>query len=168
LRLNIKPALLAGLLMLAGCGYNLVGHGDGFGAIPGDVKTMSISGNADARLLSQFRQRLHSEQFVIIDAASVIDQARHASVFIHMSPLVFTPSTFDINGAATQYRMILAGSISIEQDSKTVWQSGLVQRQGDVFVTGGPTSIEASRQRLQDDLSKQWLSDAIGRIHSGF
>jgi len=160
--------LLAGLLMLASCGYHLVGHGNGSGAIPADIKTVSISGNADATLLSQFRQRLHSEQFVIIDADSVTDRSRHASVVINMSPLVFTPSTFDANGAATQYRMMMAGSISIEQDNDTLWQSGLIQRQGDVFVTGGPTSIEASRQRLQDDLSKQWLNDAIGRIHSGF
>jgi len=168
LRLNIKAALLAALLTLAGCGYHLVGHGSGSAAIPEDVSTVSISGNADATLLSQFRQRLHSEQYTIVDAGSVTDRSRHASVFIHMSPLVFTPSTFDSNGAATQYRMIMAGSISIEEHNKIVWQSGLIQRQGDVFVTGGPSSIEASRQRLQDDLSKQWLSDAIGRIHSGF
>ncbi len=155
-------------MLLSGCAYHLVGHGDGSSAIPVDVKTVSITGNANAALLSQFRQRLHSGQYVIIDAGSVIDRSRHASVFITMTPLVFTPSTFDINGAATQYRMTLAGSISIENNNKAVWQSGLIQRQGDVFVTGGPTSIEASRQRLQADLSKQWLSDAIGRIHSGF
>jgi len=164
----LLTASLAGLLILNACGYNLVGHGGDSGAIPADVTTLSLSGNADASLLSRLRQRLHSEQYVMVDAGSVTDREHHASVYINMAPLIFTPSTFDLNGVATQYRMTLGGSIRIEQNSKTLWQSGLIQREGDVFVTGGPTSIEASRQRLQKDLSKQWLSDAVGRLHSGF
>lgn len=164
----LRIGLLTGLLALAGCGYHLVGHGGGSSAIPADVKTVTISGNAKAQLLSQLRRRLHSEQYEMVDVDSVTDRTHHASLFINMTPIVYAPSTFDINGVATQYRMILAGSISIEENNKTVWQSGLIQRQGDVFVTGGPTSIEASRQRLQDDLSKQWISDAVGRIRSGF
>ncbi|MDQ6996154.1 MAG: adenosylmethionine-8-amino-7-oxononanoate aminotransferase [Mariprofundus sp.] len=165
----LLPTLLAGLLALNACAYHLVGHGGGdSGAIPADVQTLSISGNAEATLLSRLRQRLHSEQYVIVEPGSTTDPLHHASVRINMTRLVFTPSTFDINGVATQYRMILGGSILIEHNNKTVWQSGLIQRQGDVFVTGGPASIESSKKRLQKDLRKQWISDAVGRMRSGF
>jgi len=164
----LLTGLLSALLSLAGCGYHLVGHGGGSGAIPAEVKTVSISGNANATLLSRLQQRLHSERYAIVEAGAVADRSHHASIEVKMIPLIFLPSTFDINGVATQYRMTIAGSITIRHHDKTVWQSGAIQRQGDVFVTGGPTSIEASRQRLQQDLSKQWLSDAVGRIRSGF
>ncbi len=165
----LRTGLLAGMLMLAGCGYHLVGHGGGgSGAIPADVKTVSISGNADASLMSLLRQRLQSEAYAIVEAGSLTDQSHYALIIVKMSPIIFIPSTFDISGVATQYRMTIAGSITLQQHGETVWQSGAIQRQGDVFVTGGPTSIEASRQRLQRDLGKQWLSDAVGRIRSGF
>jgi len=154
---------------LGGCGYHLVGHGDGAGgAIPADVQAISLVGNADAKLLSQLRQRLQSDRYAIIDASEINDDAQHAMLHINISPLSFTPSAYDISGIATQYRMIFTGSLMVVKQGKTIWQSGRVSRQGDVFVTGGPTSIEASRERLLKDLQKQWLSDAIGRIRSGF
>jgi len=164
----LRIGFLAGLLPLAGCAYHLVGHGGGNGAIPADVNAISITGNADAGLLSQLKQRLQSDRYTIINDNKVEDQSRHATVIVNMAALVFTPSTFDINGLATQYSMTLSGVLRVNRGDKTIWQSGPIQRQGDVFVTGGPASIEASKQRLQKDLSKQWLSDAIGRIRSGF
>jgi len=160
---------MALLLALASCGYHLVGHGDSAGgAIPADVKAISLVGNADAKLLSQLRQRLQSDRYAIIDAKDIHDLAAHAMLHINITPLSFTPSTYDASGIATQYRMVFSGSFMLVREGKTIWQSGAISRQGDVFVTGGPTSIEASRERLLKDLHKQWLSDAVGRIRSGF
>jgi len=164
----LRAAMLAVLLSLAGCGYHLVGHGGGAGAIPADITTVTVAGNAEAGLLSRLRQQLQSDRYAMVDSRAVTDKAHHATVLIHMSALTFTPSAFDISGVATQYRMTITGEVQVDIDDKTIWQSGPIQRQGDVFVTGGPTSIEASKQRLQKDLSRQWISDAIGRIRSGF
>ncbi|MFQ5518620.1 MAG: adenosylmethionine-8-amino-7-oxononanoate aminotransferase [Mariprofundus sp.] len=164
----LQTALMAALLALTACGYHLVGHGGGSGAIPADVTTLSIVGNADAQLLAQLRQRLHSDAYALVAAGDTVDQQHHAMLHVRISPLIFTPSTYDISGAATQYRMLFTGSLQLEQAGKTLWQSGAMQQRGDVFVTGGPTSIEASRQRLKQDLSKQWLADAVGRLRSGF
>jgi len=58
--------------------------------------------------------------------------------------------------------------VAITRQGETIWQSGNIQRRGDVFVTGGPTIIEASRERLLKDLSRQWLNDAVSRLRSGF
>jgi len=162
--------LLAVLLSLPGCGYHLVGHGGGTGAIPDDITTVTVAGNAKAGLLSRLRQQLQSDRYAIVDSSAVpeSDKTSHAIVLIKMAALAFTPSAFDISGVATQYRMTITGTAQVDRDDKTIWKSGPIQRQGDVFVTGGPTSIEASKQRLQKDLSQQWLNDAVGRIRSGF
>jgi len=162
--------LMAVALLLSGCGYHLVGHGDGEGAIPSDVKTVSlIVRSSDSQLKSAFKQRLTSDRYALIEPQDVIDPKVHANLRATISPLVFTPSAYDVAGVATQYRMVFSGSLTIIRgDGKSIWQSGLIQRQGDVYVTGGPTSIEASRERLLEDLRKEWIQDALGRLRSGF
>lgn len=161
-------AVAAGMLMLASCGYHLVGHGGGTGAIPADVHTLTLSGNGDATVMSALRQRLLSDQYQLVEDMAVADQAHHALLHVHIAPLVFVPSAYDATGIATQFHMSFNGSLMIEQDGKTVWQTGAISRDGDLFVAGGPASIDASRLRLLRDLQKQWVSDAIGRIRSGF
>jgi len=160
--------LLASLLMLNGCGYHLAGHGNTVGAIAADVRTVSVVGNAEKSLLVRFRQQLHSDAYTIVTDGDVADPEHHAIVHVNVPAPSFTPSAFSSAGVATQYRMILTGSVDVARQGKTVWQSGNIQRRGDVFVTGGPTSIEASRERLLKDLSKQWLNDAVSRLRSGF
>jgi len=156
-------------LSLGSCGYHLVGHGDGSGgAIPADVTVISLVGNAESKLLSQLRQRLQSDRYAIIDASDIDDQTEHAMLHINIAALSFTPSAYGATGIATQYRMVFTGSLMLVKEGETIWQSGAISRQGDVFVAGGPTSIEASRERLLEDLHKQWLADAVGRIRAGF
>jgi len=164
----LLSGLLSALLMLSGCAYHLVGHGSSVGTIPADVTTISIGGNADHNLLLQLRQRLHSDAYSIVDGGDVSDQQHHATVDVQLPAPSFVPSAYSTNGVATQYRMTLSGSVSITRQGESIWQSGAIQRQGDVFVTGGPTSIESSRQRLLEDLSRQWVNDAVGRMRSGF
>lgn len=156
------------LLTLTSCGYHLVGHGGGTGAIPSDVRTLSIVGNADQLLLDMLRQRLRSERYELVAAGPVHDAAHHALLNVRISPVSFVPLAYDVTGIATQYRMTFSGALMLEQDGKTLWQSGLIQRQGDIYISGGPASIDASRTRLQSDLQKQWVSDAVGRVRSGF
>lgn len=163
------PGLLLGcLLLLNACSYHLVGHGDDAGVIPADTRTLSIDGNADAQLLQRMRQRLQSEHYSIISAGDVPDEQHHIRIQVQLPAAQFVPSAYSNDGVATQYRMLLSGSIQVSRLGKQIWSSGTIRRRGDVFVSGGPTSIEASRERLLTDLSRQWLNDAIGRMRSGF
>ncbi len=166
--IDSMAVLLAGLLMLNSCGYHLVGHGNEVGVIPADVRTISVVGNAEKGLLVRFRQHLRSDSYAIVNDGDVADPEHHAMVHVSVSVPSFTPSAFSSAGVATQYRMIFKGSVDVTRQGETIWQSGNIQRRGDVFVTGGPTSIEASRERLSKDLSKQWLNDAVSRLRSGF
>ncbi|ATX81123.1 Outer membrane lipoprotein LptE/RlpB (LPS assembly) [Mariprofundus ferrinatatus] len=166
----IACAAMVGALLLSGCGYHLVGHGDGIGAIPADVRTVSliVRGSSDRQLEPMLRQRLKSDSYALIEPQDVIDQEAHANLHVNMSRLIFTPSAYDAAGVETEYRMVFSGSLMLEREGKAIWQSGVIRSHGDVYVAGGPASIEASRERLYDDLRKQWLQDALGRLRSGF
>lgn len=170
MRRLLLPTLMTAALLLSACGYHLVGHGDREGAIAADVKTVSLMlrGETDRQFISNLKQRLSSDKYALIEAKDVVDPKSHASLSVTIAPLRFTPSTYDAAGVATQYHMIFSGSLTLEREEKRSWQSGLIQTQGDVYVAGGPTSIEASRERLLIDLRKQWLQDALGRLRSGF
>jgi len=166
--IDSMAVLLAGLMLLNSCGYHLVGHGNEVGAITEDIRTISVVGNAEKSLLVRFRQHLHSDSYAIVNDGDVSDPEHHAIVHVNVPVPSFVPSAFSSGGVATQYRMIFTGSVAITRQGETIWQSGNIQRRGDVFVTGGPTIIEASRERLLKDLSKQWLNDAVSRLRSGF
>jgi outer membrane lipopolysaccharide assembly protein LptE/RlpB len=162
--------LLPVLLLLTSCGYHLVGQGGGVGVIPADVRTLSIvgSGGEAQQVLSSMRQRLISESYSLIEHDDITDEEHHATLRLHLSPPSYYPSAYDVAGVAIQYRMVFSGSLQVDRRGKVIWQSGTIQRLGDVFVAGDPTSIEASRERLLRDLRKQWLQDAMGRLRSGF
>ena len=170
MRRLLTPLFAMVAVMLVSCGYQLVGHGESAGAIPADVKTLSliVRGSSDRRLDPMLRQRLKSDRYALIDEQDVIDQAAHAKLRVNISQLLFRPSAYDAAGVETEYRMVFAGSLLIERQGKAIWQSGLISADGDVYVAGGPASIEASRERLYNDLRKQWLQDALGRLRSGF
>ena len=156
------------VLLLAGCGYHLVGHGGGRGALPADVTAVAISGNGDAELLRGLRQRL-ADDVAVVAAGDAVDPAHVATLFVQMTPVSFAPSAYSASGVATQYRMTFAGQMTLTRDGRELWQSGNIQRQGDVYVTTiDPTTIEASRTRLLRDLRKAWLDDAMARLRSGF
>ena len=171
--------IIALLLVMGstGCGYHLVGHGSGQDAIPADIKTLSITGNAEPGLFASMRQQLQSDRYAIVSESQRSQQSQqaqkteatdHATLIIKMGNMRFFPSAYDRNGIASQYSLIMTGTLQLDRGSETIWKSGPIQRQGDVFVTGSPTSIEAARIRLQKDLLKGWLNDAVGRIRSGF
>jgi len=161
--------LLPLLMLLTACGYHLVGQGGDAGAIPADVHTLSIAGSGEVQqMLAPLRQRLRSDRYSLVDHGNIIDEEHHATIRLHVAPVVFNPSAYDAAGIATQYRMVFSGSLQVVRTDKIIWQSGTVQRLGDVYVTGDPTSIEASRERLLRDLRKQWLQDVMGRLRSGF
>lgn len=160
---------LAACLLLASCGYHLVGQGGGSGAIPADVRTVSITvSGGDQKIMPQLRQRLDSSHYVVINRNDVTDAESHAVIRVTIAPVRFVPSAYDAAGVANQYSMVFSGSLAVERKGETIWQSGTIQQQGNVYVSGGPTSIEASRERLLKDLRKQWLQDAVGRLRSGF
>jgi len=157
-------------MLLASCGYHLVGHGDGPGVIPADVRSLNIIGHDEGEmLLPTLRNQLATDTLsVTTNAKMVSGNAHHARLILQLNPVSFAASAYGVSGIAIQYRMVYSGSLTLERDGATIWQSGLLSEQGEVYVTGDPTSIEASRQQLLAGLRKQWLRTAVSRLRSGF
>ncbi len=165
----MKNLFLPVLMLLTSCGYHLVGHGNDVGAIPADVRTLSVVASGESQqILTLLRRHLNSESYSLIEHGDSTDEEHHALLRLQVYPVSFNPSAYDVAGVAVQYRMVLSGSLQVERMGEIIWQSGPIQRLGDIFVAGDPTSIEASRERLIRDLRKQWLQDAMGRLRSGF
>jgi len=150
-------------MLLSACGYHLVGHGDGTGAIPADVHSIALISNDAAReALPLMRDRLQQAGY---DLAA---ERPEATLRLMLQPESFAPSAYDRAGVATQYRMAIAGTLVLEQDGAVIWQSGNLAVQDEIYVTAGPASIEASRQRLGEQLRNTWVREAWSRLQSGF
>lgn len=160
-------------LVLASCGYHLVGHGGDAGVIPADVKTVSLqAANETAATLMPELKRYFSTKgdkgYELVDADKPHDAEVHADVRLEQASRQFVPSAYDRSGVATQYRMTISGNIRVYRAGKLLWESGAISESGDVYVTGGPVGVEASRSRIQRDLQKQWAARAWNRLSSGF
>jgi outer membrane lipopolysaccharide assembly protein LptE/RlpB len=165
----VVPMMFA--MALSSCGYHLVGQGDGTGAIPEDVTTISVqvAGEVSQGFLAALkRQFSRSGHYKLIAVEAVVDEQSHAEIRIKNMSESFVPSAYDLSGLATQYRMTFSGNIHLYRANSLLWESGTISMVGDVFVTGGPTGTESSRQRIRDDLQKEWIITAWGRINSGF
>jgi len=162
--------ILLPALLLSACGYHLVGHGEGRGAIPENVHSLSIVAEGEGnQLLTGLRERLSSAELTVdLNLKNLTEAPNHARLIVQVAPASFSPSAFDAAGIASQYRMVYRGALTLDHNGKTIWQSGNLVEQGEVYVTGDPTSIEASREQLLRGLRKQWLQTAVSRLRSGF
>ena len=154
--------LLLGLLPAA-CGYHLAGHGKG--VLPEDVKVISLHGaGVPHYLIAALRQRLEASGYRLTEA----QQEAEAEIRLQQDHVKYRPSAFDRAGIAVQYTMNIRGHMTVLVHGQETWDSGIVSLSGDVFVSGGPASIEASRNRLEQDLQRQWLQQVWSRFRSGF
>jgi len=147
-------------LLLASCGYHLVGHGGPGLLAPDEQLTLVVQG-MPARDESRLRERL---------AAAGVQLTTHGDtvLFVRQQPARYVPSAYDRAGVATQYRMTISGEARLERAGKPVWESGPIVKRGDIYVAGGPASIEAARAQLEVDLQRQWRRDLLARLRSGF
>jgi outer membrane lipopolysaccharide assembly protein LptE/RlpB len=160
-------------LMLVSCGYHLMDRSDGAGVIPADVKTVSLQATNETAetLMPQLKRHFLTKSdkgYELVDVGKTQDPEAHAAIRLEQASERFVPSAYDTTGVATQYRLIISGNIRIYRSGKLLWESGAISESGDVFVTGGPVGVEASRSRIQRDLRKQWATRAWKRLSSGF
>jgi len=158
----IRTLLLS--LLLCSCGYHLVGQGER-GVLADSKAVALVTYNLPARYVAVFRSKLEQAGYSVRDKSQ---RDIDAVLLLRQDSVRYVPAAYDKVGIATQYRMTIRGHLTVEQNGKAVWDSGSVKSNGDIFVAGGPASIEASRVRLEEDLQRQWLRDIWARLQSGF
>ncbi len=163
--MSMKALAIFLSLLASSCGYHLAGQGRG--AVPDDVHSIAvIAVGEEARQLLPAMQRLvrdREEEFTLAEA----DES-DAQLHLESVNESFNPIAFNVSGVAVTYRLTLSGNLSLWQKGAKIWDSGTISTDGDVFVVGDPASTEALRQRLKQDLQKQWVRDAWRALSSGF
>jgi outer membrane lipopolysaccharide assembly protein LptE/RlpB len=165
-------AALVLAVSLGGCGYHLAGQGDAHGAIPPGTQTVVVRASGlDANRLAQ---ELMARMRVGSDYTLQRADAPHATgegvveLRIENASVSFVPAAYDRTGIAIQYRLTLSASLSLYRGQTALWQSGPMAAGGDVYVTGSPASVEASRDRVAQEMRRQWARQAWERLQSGF
>jgi len=153
------------LLFLFGCGYHLVGQGDGAGLIN---KNEAIYVQADKKLGQVLRQKLirQLEQ----RGYTIVENVALSAVALHLqhSNEVLAPSAYDTSGLAVQYRLTVQADASLWRNGEEIWRADAIIAQGDVFASGGPTDIEAQRSSVAAQLYQAWVRQCLAQLQSGF
>jgi outer membrane lipopolysaccharide assembly protein LptE/RlpB len=162
--------MLAGVL--GGCGYHLAGHGDNQGAIPPGTETVVVRASGlDANRLAQvLMARMRVGADYILQRADMPHATGSNSVELRIENVSvrFVPTAYDSTGIANQYRLTLSASVELFRGQTALWQSGPMTAAGDVYVTSGPATVEASRERVEQAMRQQWARQAWERLQSGF
>jgi len=151
-------------LFLVSCGYHLAGYGRG--VMPTGVSILKVTGTGASThaFLSEWRQYVsdHAQGYVVGE-----DNA-DAELRLGALSESFSAVSFDASGIGVTYQLLRSRSLSLWRKDVQIWSSGAIFVKGDVYAVGGPTSIEASKDRLRRDLDKRWMSEAWMKLSSGF
>ena len=154
------------VLLLASCGYHLMGMGRG--VVPADVQVVRIvdEGNG-AGFVAGMQQFVRDHaSYEVISATS----EKQAGAELHISRLneSLVPGTYDATGIVSVDRLTLSGELSLWRDGERAWHSGTIAAYEDVNVSGGPTAIESAKTRIRSDVETQWMRQAWLKLSSGF
>ena len=121
-------ALAALALVLAGCGYALVGRGSN---IPADVKSVYLQPLANRTQRAQVEQSLTraiADELVTRQRFAVVGSESEANAEILGAVTGFgvTPVTFDAQGRATAYEIAITAQITFKRvgtEGAVIWKS---------------------------------------------
>lgn len=155
---------------LSSCGYRLSGQaGSEVAAFPASARVIGLEIESENR---HWQLQIRRDLGVLLQQSGYIlagsEHLADADIRLRLKPDRFFPSAYDNAGIATQYRLVLSGEATVERHGTIYWRGGQISVQGDVFVSGGPASIEAQRRRLEDDLRREWLGRLWASLRSGF
>lgn len=114
---SFRSVAVAAALILAGCGYSLVGRGS---TLPPEVKSVYLKPlvNLTQRaLVDQILTRALSSELVNRKSFSVVPDATSADAEITGAVTSFTlsPVSFDSEGRATQYEILIVARVALTQ-----------------------------------------------------
>ena len=141
--------LLPLLLMLAGCGYALVGKGSN---IPDDVKSVYLQPLQNKTQRQQVEQELTQAiamELVTRQRFAVVGNAAEATAEIDgaVTGFAVTPVTFDNTGRATTYEISITAQIVFKRGSSSSFDCATTER-GSAFVgVRGSASLPPKRVR---------------------
>jgi len=160
------PAAIFLALLVSGCGYHLAGGPPR--ALPQDVRSLAvIPVGEEAEMLST---GILQELELRVGDVALLRGGEDAQAELRIGPLssTYDAAAFDAQGVATAFKATLSGELSLWRDGAVIWSSGDIFMHEDVYATGGPASIEASKARVLESLRQRWRREAMQHLTSGF
>lgn len=150
--MRARAVLLA--LVLAGCGYHLVGANAGRPqALPAGTQTVQLLG--EGQLVALLRTRLAEHGIAVREDAAI-------TVRIAPPKAKMQPIAYDAAGRPQQYRLVLSAQVTVERVGEILWTSGSVSVAETLLLAEEPASLEAAVATEREQLLQR-LADALWR-----
>jgi outer membrane lipopolysaccharide assembly protein LptE/RlpB len=166
------PFLLL-LLLLAGCGYGLVGRGSN---IPPDIKSVylqPLENRTQRQLVDQSLTRAIADELVTRQRFAVVSSEAQANAEIVGAVTGFgvTPVTFDQTGRATEYELSITAQITFKrvgQEGKVIWKSDRYTfRESYPVPTSGTAYLDLEDATIEK-ASQQFAQTLVTDLLEGF
>lgn len=170
-RLAPRLAALAAALVVAGCGYNLVGYG---GQFPAGVKSLAVpifeNRTEDVEiartLTNHFVKELLATGKVKVLPLGEADAALRGVVTRYETE----PITFDADRTATENRLVVAADVSLvlKGGSEPVFQETGVTRYQEYPVSEDLAIDQKEQDRARQEISRELSQKVISLMTEGF
>lgn len=152
-------------LLLAACGYHLVGQGGDAGLIEtGELVHVQADNEQGKILVRQLKVQLQRRGYTLVDSSS---EAK-AQLHIQHASEKLSPTAYDASGLAVQYRLTIQADASLWRGGEEVWREAAINASGDIFASGGPSDVDAQQRTVSHQLQQSWVRECVARLQSGF
>jgi len=175
-------ALLGGLLLTLGCGYQFVGRAS---TLPPEIKKIAIPTFENTTFEPILEERLTEavkKSFIARPRFQVVNSASEADAVLKGRVIAFRliPLSFDSLNQATEYRVRIQTDISLESvhDQKILWQDKKMETTAEYFVFViqdplNPARADIARTRDAEDraiaeAAKVLAENLVSQILEGF
>jgi len=173
-------SLLAGLLLIPGCGYQFLGRASG---LPPEIRKIAVppfENNTFEPLLDERLTDAVKKGFMARPRLQVVNDTSEADAVFKgkITEFSLTPLSFDPQNEAAEYRVKILANFSLQntRDQKTLWQENKMETTADYFVIQDPlnsTRVDIARTRDAEDraiaeAAKVLADNLVNQILEGF
>jgi outer membrane lipopolysaccharide assembly protein LptE/RlpB len=162
------------LLVLAGCGYHLVGTAS---YLPPEIQTLHVKLFENKTARADMDQRVAEAlnlEWVRRGRFQLADTPAGADIVLAgtMTQLLVIPVSFDANGRATEYQMTLLTWVRLEdvrgEEPVLLWEDKAFSRRTSYAVGADATDYFDRQREAMDELAKEYSRALVSAVLEGF
>jgi outer membrane lipopolysaccharide assembly protein LptE/RlpB len=164
---------LAGLLVLEGCGYNLVGRSN---FLPAEIRTVHVPAFVNRTTRVEVEQQVTqavADEMVLRGRLRLVSTPNGADALLRGTIDTFgiTPVAFNEQGRATQYQVTITAQIELldhRNEDKVLWQNNQYR-----FLETYPIDIESTdafdqETRAIREIAQRFAERLVSNLLEGF
>lgn len=160
-------------LVIAGCGYALVGHGN---TLPQTAKTIQVPAFVNKTTRVQVEQRVTqavADEMVLRGRLKLVTNPDDADIIIRGSIDTFqiTPVTFNSEGRATEYQASVTAKIELldhRENDKVLWKNDQYRFLQNYPITNtGPSAFDQESAAI-GDIAVRFAQTLVTNLLEGF